>query len=107
MEQTLSDRVDNVKRNETVKSATGEKLNMISINDLIPYFMLMNSASVGVTQVFHFVILHGMTYLQRLSVAIEEKSRNKIYIILALKIKILSNIVASWSMTRTIIIIIS
>lgn len=36
MEQTLSDRVDNVKRNETVKSATGEKLNMISINDLIP-----------------------------------------------------------------------
>jgi len=66
--------------------------------------MLMNSASVGVTQVFHFVILHGMNYLKRLSVAIEEKGRNKFYIILALKIKILPHIVAPWSTTRIIII---
>jgi len=65
--------------------------------------MLMNSACVGVTQVFHFVILHGMDYLQRLSTVIEEKSRNKFYIILAIKIKILCHIVAPWSMTRIII----
>jgi hypothetical protein len=68
--------------------------------------MLMNSASVGVTQVFHFVLLHGVNYLQRLSVAAEEKSRNKFYIILAIKIKILCHIVAPRSMTRIIIIII-
>jgi hypothetical protein len=36
MEQSLSVPVDaDVKRNETVKSATGEKLNVTSTNDLI------------------------------------------------------------------------
>jgi len=47
-----------------------------------------------------------MNYLQRLPVTTEEKSRNKFYIILAIIIKIFCHVVAPWSMTRIIIIII-
>jgi hypothetical protein len=39
----------------------------------------MNSAYVSFTHVLHFVILHGINDLQKLSVVVKEKSRNILF----------------------------